>query len=113
MSVVGKPFGTAAQIANSATTYYTATNLRARIDKCTVCNTTAGAINLTIYKVPSGGSASATNTLISARSIAAGETYTCPEVVGHWLEAGGFISALASAATSLSLEMSGIEVSGT
>lgn len=112
MTTTGKPLGTIlpAQIAASATTYYTATNLRARIDKATVCNTTAGAVTFTVYKITLAGSASATNTVISAKSVAAGETYTCPELVGHWLNAGDFIQALASAATSLSFAMSGLEV---
>ena len=110
MATQGGPLGSPAQIAASATTYYTSTNCRTRIDKVTVCNTTAGTLTFTMYKIPSGGTASATNTVISAHSILAGETYTCPELVGHWLAPSDFIQALASSATSLSLEMSGVLV---
>lgn len=110
MAATGKPLGTNAQIANSATTYYTATNVRTRIDKLTLCNTTAGAITVTIYKITAAGSASATNTVLSAKSVGAGETYTCPELVGHWLNQGDFIQALASSAASVSIAISGVEV---
>lgn len=110
MAAVGKALVNGVQIAGSATTYYTATNVQTRLDKCTVCNTTAGALTFSIYKVSSGGSAGATNTLISTRSINAGETYTCPEVVGHWINSGGFLAAIASSAASLALSVSGIEV---
>lgn len=110
MAATGKALVEGVQISNSATTYYTSTNVQTRIDKCTVCNTTAGALTFSIYKVASAGSAGATNTLISTRSINAGETYTCPEVVGHWLNSGDFLAAIASAATSLTLQASGIQV---
>jgi len=112
MATVGKPLIAGSQVAASATTYYTATNVRTRVDKMTACNTTAGAITLTVYRITVGGSASAANTIISARSIAPGETYTCPEAVGHWLAPGDFIQALASSATSITLMASGVEVSG-
>jgi hypothetical protein len=40
-----------------------------------------------------------------------GETYLCPELVGQALEPGGFISTIASAATALTLRVSGREIS--
>lgn len=98
-----------AQIANSATTYYTATNLQARIDACTLINTTAGAITVTIYIVPSGGTAAATNTALSSYSIAAGETFVVAGVIGQWIESGGTFQAVASAATSVTLLLSVME----
>lgn len=109
MAATGKRLVPGSQIAGSNTTYYTATNLRARIDKCTVCNNTAGAVTFDLFLVPSAGSAGVTNQIIQDKSVGAGETYTCPEAVGHWIESGGFISAGASAATSLTLMVSGIE----
>jgi hypothetical protein len=58
------------------------------VKSASVCNTTAGVVALTVYRVPSGGSATAGNTLISARNIAVGETYNCPELINKALEAG-------------------------
>ena len=104
MSVTPKTI-TAAQVAATATTYYTApANTRSLIKKLTFTNTTAGALTVTVYLVPSAGTASATNTLVSARSIGAGETYVCFEAQGQVLQAGGLLQALASAATSISIQ---------
>jgi hypothetical protein len=111
MAAIGKVLIQDTQIAASATTYYTAgAGVQTRIDKFTVTNPTATARTVTIYLLPSGGTASDADVVISARGINAGETYTCPEVVGQWLNSGGFIQALASAATALSLRASGVEV---
>lgn len=109
MATNGKRLVPGSQIAAANTTYYTATNIRARIDKCTVCNNSGGAVTFDLYLVPTGGTAGVTNQIIKTKSVADKETYTCPEAVGHWLESGGFISAGASAATSLTLVVSGIE----
>ena len=101
------------QLTNINSTYYTATNVRTRIDKCTLCNTTGGAITVTLDIVVAAGTAGVTQRVMSARSIGAGETYPCfSELVGHWLNPGDSIQGLASAATSITLRASGVEVSG-
>jgi len=105
-----RPFSVdGAQIANSATTYYTATNCMARVDACTITNTTSGAVTVTIYRIESGGSAGASNTILSSYSIAAGESYVVSALIGQWLETSGFIQMVASAATSLTLHLSVME----
>ena len=50
-----------------------------------------------------------THTIISGRSIAAGETYMCPEVVGHILESG---ATLRGSGLDVTLRASGRQVSG-
>ncbi len=60
--------------------------------------------------IPSGGSASASNLIIDNKSVADEETYTCPEVIGQYLESGDSISTIAGAATSLTLRISGREI---
>lgn len=110
MAVKGITLVEGTQISNATTTYYTSTNKRTRIDKMTVCNSTAGAQTFDMHIVPSGGSASASNQIVDGKSVGAGETYLCPEAVGHWLEPGDTIQAVASAASALSLVASGIEV---
>lgn len=92
--------------ANAQTTQYTSTGATTIIDKFTVRNLSGVAATISIYLVQSGTAASTTNLVIS-RNIQAGETYTCPEVVGHVLEAGDFISTLASAAASIAMRASG------
>lgn len=109
MAVSPKRLVPGSQIANVATTYYTATGVKARIDSCALTNTTAGAITATVHLVPSGGSAAASNCILSAKSINAGDTYIVPGAIGQWLEDGGTIQALAGSAASITLVASGVE----
>jgi hypothetical protein len=111
MAVIPKVLIPAKQAENTQTAQYTAAAVRAIIDKFTVTNTSAGNVAISVNLVTSGGSAGASNLIIDARALAPDETYTCPELVGHVLEAGGFISTLAGAATSLTIRCSGREVS--
>lgn len=99
------------QLESSATAQYTATNVKAIIDKATVTNTSANNVTLTVHLVTVSGSAANSNLIIDAKTIVPDETYLCPELVGQVLEAGGFISTTASAATSLTMRVSGREIS--
>lgn len=110
MSVALKVLIPAKMAEAAQTTQYAAINVRAIIDKFTATNTTAGALTLSVNLVTSAGAATADNTTVKTKTIAAGESYTFPEVVGHVLDAGGFISTLASA-TGISIRASGREVS--
>lgn len=92
------------------TTQYTAANVRTLIDKFTATNTTAGALLLSVNLVTLADTAGAQNTIVKTKSLSANETYTFPEIVGHVLDAGGFISTLASA-TGITIRASGREVS--
>lgn len=91
------------------TTQYTATNCRAIIDKFTATNTGGAAATLSINLVTVAGAAGATNLIVKTKSLAASETYSFPEVVGHVLDSGGFISTIASAA-GMTIRASGREV---
>lgn len=110
MAVTPKVLIPAKQAENAQTTQYTATAVKAIIDKFTITNTSAGNVTLSVNLVTSGGSAGASNLILDTRTVAPDETYTCPELVGQVLEAGGFISTLASAATSLTIRCSGREI---
>jgi hypothetical protein len=99
------------QMEASQTTQYTATNVRAIIDKATVTNTDTVSRTFSVNIVTSGGSAGVSNLVIDTRTVQPDETYLCPELVGHVLAPGGFISTIASNATSLTLRVSGREVS--
>lgn len=111
MAVTPKVLIPAKQAENAQTTQYTATAVRAIIDKFTVTNTSAGNVSISVNLVTLAGAAGAANLIIDARTLVPDETYTCPELVGHVLEDGGFISTLASAATSLTIRASGREIS--
>jgi hypothetical protein len=99
------------QAESSQTAQYTATGVKAIIDKFTVTNTSGSSASISVNIVNNGGSAGDSNLIIKTRAIAVSETYTCPELVGQVLEAGQFISTLASAATSLTIRASGREIS--
>lgn len=100
------------QIANSATTYYTAA-VTTRIDKVSVTNPTATAATVTFYIVPSAGSVGDSTTITKTRSINTLETWTVFDLIGHVMNAGDTLRAVASAATTLTLMASGTQVTGT
>lgn len=110
MAVTPKVLIPAKQAENAQTTQYTADAVKAIIDKFTVTNTSVANVTISVNLVNFGGSAAAANLVIDARTIAPDETYTCPELIGQVLEAGQFISTLASAATSLTIRCSGREI---
>lgn len=95
---------------NVQTIQYTSDLVQTIIDKFTVNNTTGGNVTFAVNLVPSGGGAASTN-LILSKTILAGQCYTCPELIGHVLEAGDFISTLAGAAASLTIRAAGRQVS--
>lgn len=110
MTVTVKQLIPAKQAENAQTAQYTATNCKAIIDKFTVTNTSAGNVNFSVNLIASGGSSGDSNLIIKTRAIAPNQTYNCPELIGQVLESGGFISTLASAATSLTIVASGREI---
>ena len=99
------------QLENAQTAQYTATNVRAIIDKATITNTSANNVTLSVNLVTVSGSAGASNLIIDNRTIVPDECYLCPELVGQVLEAGGFISTIAGTASALTMRVSGREVS--
>jgi hypothetical protein len=110
MAITPKRFVAGSQLTTSAAVYYTApAATKARIDACALTNTSGGAVTATMHLVASGGTASAANRILSARSIAAGATLIVPGAIGQWLEAGGTLQALASSGTSITLVASGVE----
>lgn len=109
MSVTAKPLVASGYAASSETTIYTAASVRTIIDKFTVFNTDTAPITYTVKLVPFGGTAGASNAIVT-KVVAPNETYTLPEVIGHVLESGGFVSELASTASKLVRRVSGREV---
>lgn len=112
MTVTAKPLFNPLQAQNAETTQYTApAGIRTIIDKFTGTNTTGVQATLTVKLVQNGGAAGAANTIVSAKTLQAGEAYTFPEVVGHVLNPGDFVSTLAGTAAAITIRASGREVS--
>ena len=91
------------------TTQYTATNVKGIIDKFTATNTDTADATLSVNLVAASGTPGAGNLIVDTRTIAPGETYTCPELVGHNIELGGFIST-ATSANVITIRASGREI---
>ncbi|MDH2239069.1 hypothetical protein N5K27_22430 [Pigmentiphaga sp. GD03639] len=111
MAVAARVLVDAKYAENALTTQYTAVNVTALIDKFTGTNGTGAAVTLDVHIVPAGGTADATNLVVKAKSIAAGDAYTFPEVVGQILKPGDSIATLASAASAIVLRAAGRESS--
>lgn len=108
MTTIAKRLVLGSALTGTAAVYYTApNNTKAVIKSAALVNTTAAAIAGTVHVVPVAGAPGAANTLISARNIAAGETYTCPELVNQVLTAGETLQALGNG---LTLVVSGAEI---
>lgn len=112
MSVTAKTLFEALQAANAQTTQYIApAGIRTIIDKLTGTNTTGVAATLTVNLVVAAGAAAAANVIVSAKTLQPGECYTFPEIVGHVLNAGDFISTIAGTAAAITIRGSGREIS--
>lgn len=97
-----------AQLTAAAAVYYTApANSLTTISAASVTNTTATARTVTVYLVPTGGTAGAGNVVCSGRVVAPGETFNIGGAIGQTLAAGGTLQALSDAATALTLVASG------
>jgi hypothetical protein len=95
---------------NTQSTVYTATGVTAIIDKFTATNYSGTAATISVNLVTSGGTAGNDNLIVKTKTLQAGETYTFPELVGHVLRPGGFISTLAGTASAINIRVSGREV---
>ena len=96
---------------NAQTTQYTSTNVSTIIDKFTATNYSATAATLSVNLVTSAGAAGNDNLVVKTKTLQPSETYTFPELIGHILASGGFISTLAGTATAINIRSSGRTIS--
>jgi hypothetical protein len=99
------------QTGSTQTTQYTAVDVIAVIDKFSVTNTSSSNVQVSVNLVPSGSTAGNGNLILKEYTVPPGSTYLCPELIGHVILVSGFISTLASAASSLTVLCSGREIS--
>lgn len=96
------------QLAAVDTVYYTSpTQTTTKIGRSVFTNTTASAVSITAG-ITTGGALGVSTTLISARTLAPGESYVSPELAGQVIPAGSQLHCLASAATSITFSASGV-----
>jgi hypothetical protein len=96
---------------NTQVTQYIAQNVSAIIDKFTATNYSAAAATISINLVTQFDSSGNQNLIIKQKTLLPSETYTFPELVGHVLQPGGFISTIAGTASAINIRSSGREVS--
>lgn len=81
------------------------------IDKFTATNFSSGMVNVSVNLGAVSEATGNSNLIVKTRTLQPGETYTFPEIVGHILPSGGYVSTLASAAAAVNLRASGREIS--
>lgn len=96
-----------AQPGDTATTVVTAADITRAIDAAWVCNPTAGAVTLDVHLCASGQSPADSNALYKGLSVAAGDTVSLSALVNQCIQRGSFVSMAASAASSLTVTISG------
>ena len=96
---------------NTQVTQYISTNLTTIIDKFTATNYSGSAATLSVNLVTFADTAGNQNLIVKAKTLQPGETYSFPELAGHVLASGGFISTIASAASSINIRASGRVIS--
>jgi hypothetical protein len=111
MTITASVLAQSRTVQNTQTTQYTSTGVTTILDKCTATNYGATAATISINLVQSGQSAASSNLVVKARRLQANETYTFPEIVGHVLNPGDFLSTLAGTAGVISLRVSGRQIS--
>lgn len=94
---------------SDSTVYSSPTQTTAKIGRAVFCNTSASAVTITAG-ITTGGALAAGTTLISARSMAPGESYVSPELAGAVLPESSALRAYCSALTSVALTVSGITI---
>jgi len=111
MATLPKAMVAGVNLTDAAFTYYTApASTRGIIKKATFVNDHTGNVTVTINIVSSGGSATYANRISKARTLSAGETWSCYDLANHELETGDFISMLASVTAKIGCRISGYEV---
>ena len=111
MPIIAANIIPAKNMENTQTTQYVATGVTTIIDKFTATNFSSGMVNVSVNLAAVSEATGNSNLIVKTRTLQPGETYTFPEIVGHTLPSGGFVSTLASAAAAVNLRASGREIS--
>ena len=93
--------------AADASLYSPVTPTAAQIGRAVFTNTTASAVTITAG-ITTGGALGASTTMISARTLAPGESYVSPELAGAVIPPGCQLHAYASASASVTFTVSGV-----
>ena len=96
---------------NTQTAQYTASGVKAIIDKAVVTNVSSSNATLNLNHLTGTGTLNDSNLIIKDKIIAPGKSYLCPEITGIVLNSADYISTLASVSSALVFNLSGREIS--
>ncbi len=100
-------------VTNSNVTLWTVTaNKFLKLNDFSVCNISGTNITITVYVVPSGGSAAAGNKVYDAFALGANDSGTLGAILGHTFLPGDFIVAVTNHATGANFWLDGGEFTG-
>jgi hypothetical protein len=103
----------AAQLTTSAATYYTSpAGTVSTIGNLSLTNTSASPVSVTLYNVPSGGTAGTGNILLPAFTLSGGQPYVPPVAIGLQLAPGATLQALAGTASVINIQGGVYQTSG-
>jgi hypothetical protein len=112
MTVVAKPLVQTRYAETTPTMQYLVSGGRVSIDRFVATNNSAITANISIWLVPNGQVVGVITGCYLPASLLSGESYSCPEACGQWLENGDRIVTQASAAAAITIRVSGREVTG-
>jgi hypothetical protein len=95
--------------ASAATLYTVPTSTTTTVKTILLSNYTATDRSVTLYLVPSGGTAANGNKILGEINVPANTTTTIDTAI--MMPAGAFLSGLASVTTSVNIHISGVEIS--
>lgn len=101
------------QLTTSAATYYTVpAGTYSTISNLSLTNTSAAPVAVTVYNVPSAGSAGPSNVLVSSYSLAVGQTYVPPQAIGLSMAPNSTLQAIAATGAAVNIQGGVYETSG-
>jgi len=100
------------QVATSSGVKYTSpSSVRTRIDKLSFCNTSASSCWVSVWILPTGGSAADSTAVTDEKAIAPGQTWVDTNAIGLVMEPGDELHLKAQTATAVTAHASGTQVS--
>lgn len=109
-SMASKALMFPAVLTTAPETYVTGAANGTRIDRVTASNTTAGAVTVNAYLVPTGQAPGAGNQVAVAVSVGANTSVQLGSVEGHVLEKGWTLCFNASSAAAITVATSGVNL---
>jgi len=91
--------------------YTTSTGVVTLLRRLTFHNSDVDTQTVSIWIVPSSGTADDSNLILDAKAVGADQTYTFPDIESHVMKSGDTFVVQASAATSIMMILSGTEIS--